>query len=373
MNQNETIASKRHLARQARVNVLIIGPSMRTFGGQSVQASLLLQHLRSEKTIDPFFQPIDPDFPRYLALIRKVRYLRTLPSFLLYCIQVLRAIYHADVIHVFAASYFSFLLAPTPAIVLARLLRKPVLLNYHSGEAADHLRNWPSAVRTIRLASKVVVPSAYLVDVFSKYGIKAHVIHNIVDLSAFRYRHREKPGPRILSNRNFEPHYNVEGVVRAFEIVQKWRPDASLTIAGDGPQKQYLQQLVTQLGLRNVRFIGRVHPERMAEVYDQHDIWLNASNIDNMPLSILEAYACGVAVVTTDAGGIPYIVENNRTGKMVPCGDMQSLANAVIEILTEPRSFATLTTNGVNECQKYAWSTVGPLWIGVYQELSGQG
>jgi hypothetical protein len=169
-------------------------------GGQSIQADLILRGLRDEASLEMSFQPISPRLPPVLRPIQRVKYARTLPTFSLYCAQLFNALRRCDIVHVFSASYFSFLLAPTPAIHFARYLRKPAILNYHSGEAEDHLNRWPSAVRTLRLANRIVVPSDYLVTVFERFGFQARVVSNAVDLSAFRFRARSNPRPAFLVN-----------------------------------------------------------------------------------------------------------------------------------------------------------------------------
>lgn len=104
---------------------------MDMIGGQSIQTDLILLRLRDEPSLEMSFQPIS--LKRVLRPIQRVKYARTLPAFSLYCAQLLKALRHCGVVHVFSASYLSFLLAPTPAIHFARYLRKPVILNYHSG------------------------------------------------------------------------------------------------------------------------------------------------------------------------------------------------------------------------------------------------
>ena len=149
------------------------------------------------------------------------------------------------------------------------------------------------------------------------------------------------PGQHSWSTSIFESHYNIACVLRALALIQKRWPDALLTVAGDGPQREQLRQLARDISLRNVRFVGRVPPEHMPALYDEHDVWLNGSDVDNMPTSILEAYACGLAVASTNPGGIPYIVEDGRTGRLVQCGDAEALAEAALEVLEARRSLGT--------------------------------
>src|SRR5690606_26131839 len=127
----------------------------------------------------------------------------------------------------------------------------------------------------------------YLVDVFRKYGVHARSIFNFVEVSNLTFRERGPVAPRFLSNRNFEAHYNVACVLRAFALVQQQYPDASLVVAGDGPQRHELHTLANSLRLKNVEFLGPVPPENMPALYDGADVYLNAPNLDNMPNSII--------------------------------------------------------------------------------------
>ena len=355
------------------LRVLVVGPSMANFGGQSVQAELIRRGLADEPSLEVSFQPIDPPFPRGLASLRRLRFVRTAINETLYVAQLRTAIARSDVVHAFAASYLSFALAPTPAILMARRMGRGVILNYHSGEAEDHLARWHSAVRTLRLTDAIVVPSQYLVDVLGRHGLAASVVFNAVDLSAFRFRARPDPAPTFLVNRNFEAHYNVACVLRAFGRIQAKRPEATLTVAGDGPEGASLRALAASLALRNVRFAGRVRPEDMPALYGAHDFWLNGSDVDNMPVSILEAFASGVAVVSTRPGGIPYLVDDGRTGRLVPCGDSQALAAAALGILDDPALFARLTRAGREECVRYTWPRVRQGWLDAYSRLAPEG
>src|SRR5262249_7612199 len=153
---------------------------------------------------------------------------------------LLARVYKYDVLHIFSASYASFVIAPTPAILVGKLYRRKVLLNYHSGEAEDHLQRWRSAVPTIRLADTLIVPSDYLVRVFDQFGLTAHTIFNLVDTGKLRFRDRSPLRPVFLSNRNFEVHYGVDRVLRAFKIIQEKFPEAKLDVVGDGSQRRAL-------------------------------------------------------------------------------------------------------------------------------------
>jgi len=151
------------------VRIALIAASPDVVGGHSVQAQALTTQLR-DAGCDVTWIPIDARFLRGLRWVRKVPYARTILNQLFYIPSLLR-IAGADVVHVFAASYWSFMLGPAPAIIAAKLFRKRVVLHYHSGEADDHLTRWRSTVSPLlRSADEVVVPSPYLQRVFASHG-----------------------------------------------------------------------------------------------------------------------------------------------------------------------------------------------------------
>lgn len=354
-----------------RIRVLIIAPSFDIIGGQTVQAARLLARLREEPSIEVGFLPINPRLPGPFRKLQTIKYVRTVGTSIHYVASLLARISQYDVIHIFSASYFSFVLAPTPAILISQLYGKKILLNYHSGEAEDHLTRWGrSAIPTIRMADKVVVPSDYLVLLFKRFGLKAQAIFNIIETGRFRFRERKPLRPVFLANRNFELHYGVDRILRAFAIIQQRFPDARLTVAGDGSQRVPLEQLARELGLRNIEFTGQVGHERIVDLYDAADIYLNGSEIDNQPLSILEAFACGLPVVTTDAGGIPFVVTDGETGLVVKRGDYQAIADRALRLLENPTLAAEIINRARDECRKYGWEAVREQWLEVYRELS---
>ena len=107
----------------------------------------------------------------------------------------------------------------------------------------------------------------------------------------------------------------------------------------------------------------------MPAVYDASDLFLNASEIDNMPLSILEAFSAGLPVVTTDAGGIPYIVRDGETGFLVRMGDHAALADRALKLLADPELAAGVATRARASCGEYTWDAVRGKWLSLYEEL----
>lgn len=352
-----------------RLNIAIVAPSMGILGGQAVQAARLVRSWRDDPDVHAWLVPINPHPPRGLGWTTRIKYIRTIATQILYWPSLLGELRQADVVHVFSASYFSFLLAPLPAVLVARLLGKPVIMNYRSGEAPDHLRRSPIARATLRSVEQNAVPSRFLHDVFAGFGIRSEIIPNIVDVERFRFRRRERLRPRILSTRNFEPLYNLPCTLGAFRIVQDRYPDATLTLVGAGSQDAAIRRLVDELRLQHVTFAGRVAPEEIWRYYAEADVYLQTPNIDNMPTSVLEAYASGCPVVATRAGGVPAILTDGVHGLLAPCGDHESAGTAILRLLEDPALARTLADAAFESCATYQWSSVRGQWLALYRRM----
>jgi len=356
-----------------RLRVAIVVASLRILGGQSVQAQSLYKRWQGDPAVDAWIVPIDPVPPAPFDRLLRIKYVRTLVTQLCYWPLLLRELRRADVVHAFSASYSSFLLAPLPAVIVAKLLGKPVILNYHSGEAPDHLRR--SAIARFvmrRVVDANVVPSAFLRDVLSSFDMGADVVHNTIDVRPFAYRSRNPLRPRLLCTRNLEPMYNVSCVLRAFARIQQHYPDATLTLVGGGSQEGALRAEAAALDLRNVAFVGRVPPSEIPRYYADADIYVQAPSIDNMPLSVLEAFASGMPVVSTNAGGVPSILRHGVDGLLVQENADDEMAARVLDLLRDPSFARGLADSAHQTLAAYDWPIVREAWLRAYRQVAGR-
>jgi len=358
---------------RCRPRVGIIAPSGRAIGGQAAQASFLLNKWSDDPLLDVTLIESDPPLPALFRRLERVPYLRTVLRFLVLLSRLSRNMKDLDIAHIFAASYWAFLLVPAPALLVARLRGIRTLVHYHSGEAADHLRNWRSGRFFLRRADAIVVPSDYLREVFAENNLQADVVGNGIDDRLFSFRKRSPLQARILCTRAFEPYYRVDNVIRAFAKVKQRFPEARLTLVGSGREEQKLRNLVAESGLsQSVQFAGPVKNEEIAQYYDGSDIYLNASELDNMPVSLLEAFAAGTVVVSTSPGGIPYLVSHNETGLLSPVGSPDALAENVIKVLTDSALAERLSRNAHSVSREYSWSCLRNQWLNVYGRVAGK-
>ena len=348
-------------------SVVLVAASLDLLGGQGVQAQGLADHLRADG-VRVNLLPVNPAFPHGLRWLRRIPYLRTLVNQALY-LSSLPGLRRADVVHVFSAAYFSFLLGPAPAMLAARFLGKRLILNYHSGEAEDHLARWGPLVHPwLRLADEIIVPSSYLREVFSRFDYPVQVISNLIDVSRFNYRERTIMGPRFLSIRNLEPHYGVDVILHAFARIQLRYPRATLLIGGDGTQRRPLERLAGELGLHGVRFIGSFAPADAPDIYDDADMLLNASMVDNQPVSLLEAFASGLPVVSTSTGDIGNMLQAGRAGTIVAASDPEAMAVAAMMLLDNPARARLLARSARASLDRFTWPSVRNSWISLYEQ-----
>ena len=341
------------------LRILIVAPSPPPYGGMAIQSRQLERRLRAEGSSVVFF-PSNLPFPPWLKAVDRVPALRTVLRTARIWSRLWGCVRQADVIHVFAASWVYFFAVVCPAILYARLWRRRVNLNYRGGDAREFFRVYGPLIRPLfRMAHTVTTPSKFLADaIHTRFGISVVVVPNILDDSVFRFRRRPAIRPRLLVTRHLEKIYDVESAIRAFRLIQEKRPEASLWIAGTGSQEAYLRGLTVEWNLRNVRFLGHVAHADLGPIYDQCDMLLNASLVDNFPGALLEASAAGLVVVSTGAGGIPYMFSNGESALLVEPGDWEALARAVDTVLASPSLALSLVEQAQAVAQSCHWSEV---------------
>ena len=356
------------------LHVGLVGPLPPPFGGMANQMKQLNRLLRAEGVAVSIVQTNPAYWPRAIGRFRRLRaFFRFIP----YSLRLWKLAGQVDVIHVLANSGWSWQLFASPAIWIGYLRKTPVVVNYRGGEARVYFGRAIKRIRpTMLRGDALIVPSAYLQDVFTEFGFTTQVIPNIIDLERFRPADEphmaSKESLHVVITRNLEPIYDIDTAIHAIAILKPNFPGMRVSIAGSGPKEQELKAFSRRLGLEDViTFTGRLDPDQIAELYRDADVMLNPTRVDNMPNSLLEAMASGLPIVTTDVGGIPYVVEDGRTALFVEAGDAQEMASQVKRLLDDPGLFKRLINNGLEEVQQYAWPVVKTQWLKLYRQLAG--
>lgn len=355
------------------LRIAIVGPLPPPEGGMANQTLQLRELLRGEGSHITVIQVNSPYRPRWIAGIRGIRAIfRLVP----YVIQLWRAAGQVHLFHVMANSGWSWHLFAAPAVWIAKMRGARSVVNYRGGEAETFLaRSSTIVLGTLHRANVLAVPSAFLQRVFSKSGVPSEVVPNIVDLERFRPASapRDVGVAHVVVARNLEPIYDIGTALRAFKLVCQDIPNATMSLAGSGPEREALLSLAKDLGIAEaVTFCGSLNRDQMAELYRSASVVINPSRVDNMPNSVLEAMASGAPIVSTSVGGVPFILQDNVNGLLVPAGDHTAMASAVKRVLRDPRCANRLRDAALSEVQEYAWPRVRQRWIEVYaMALSG--
>lgn len=356
----------------------VVGPLPPPAGGMATQTRQLVNLFREAGLDVILVQTNRPYRPR---IVEKLRGVRALFRLIPYLFAAWRLAGRVDVIHLMANSGWSWQLFSAPVIWLASLRKTPVIVNYRGGEARSYFERSFRRVRpTLQRASRIVVPSGFLKQVFAQYGVETQVIPNIINLERFRPVSGNTGGDsatersfRLIITRNLEPIYGIPTAIAALALVRDQVPSVQLAIAGSGPQKAELEAQVAALELQDcVSFVGRLDASEIVDFYHTADVMINPTTVDNMPNSVLESLACGVPVVTTNVGGIPYIVRDEETALLVPEGDVEAMAKAIVRLFREEGTRRHLVENGLDAVKPYAWPQVEGQWLALYESLRAE-
>lgn len=244
---------------------------------------------------------------------------------------------------------------------------KPYVLTLHGGNLPAFLRRWPRrGHRLFRSAAAVTVPSRYLIDELSVFDCGFRLLPNALEIADCGHRIRTAPLLRLGWLRAFHESYNPLLAVRALARLVNDYPALSLEMAGpdkaDGSRER-VRRAAGELGLGGRLVIRQAVLKREVPAWmDGVDIFLNTSNYDNTPVSVLEAMACGACVVSTAVGGIPWLLRDGHDALLVPAGDAGRMAAAVRRLLEEPGLAARLSRNARAKAEQFDWKRILPEW-----------
>jgi glycosyltransferase involved in cell wall biosynthesis len=254
-------------------------------------------------------------------------------------------------------------------------LRCPFVVTLHDGALPVFAEKWPGRVgRVLRSATAVTAPSAYLQRQLRPYRPDIRMIRNGLHIDRYPARRITRARPKLVWIRAFEQCYNP---LLALQVVEKLRPefpDVELLMIGpdrgDWTAAQTIEE-ACRCGLDDrVCVQGAVPKSEIPQALQEGDIFLNTTNTDNAPVVVVEAMACGLCVVSTDAGGVPDLVENEREALLVPRADSEAMAAAVARILRDPALAERLSTNARKKAETFSWERVLDRWEDLLLEVA---
>ena len=263
-----------------------------------------------------------------------------------------------DIFHIHGCSYWGFL-PIVYGVTAGIILRKKIIITYHGGDAAKFFSKRPALTHFFLIkANELVVLSGYLQSIFHKYGYKVQVIPNIINTKEPYYTQRNILKPFFISTRSLEPLYNIKLILNAFKKIQQKYSEASLVLLGNGSLKNDLKYYVKQEAINNVCFPGSVSNEVVFDYLGKSDILINAPLTDNMPVSLLEAFSAGVLVISSNVGGVPYMVEHLKNGLLFESGNLNDLVDKIEYALSNQDLSKQMLKNAFIKLDKYRWESV---------------
>lgn len=278
--------------------------------------------------------------------------------------------YKVVVLHVYSGRAFWWTLA---SCIVARRLGKRLIFWLHGGNLPTYYRFHPSRVSfAFKQADIILTPSLYLEEAFAG-DFDVQLLRYELPISAYLHRIREQAKPRLLWLRSFNADYNPMLAPRVIYLLKSDYPDIKMLMCGadkgDG-SLEATQKLAEELGVTdNIEFPGLISKDQIRQYGLEFDIFLNTTTVDNTPVSVIEAMAMGMCVVSTDVGGIPYLVTHEQDGLLVPSNDAYAMAEACHRLLTDPMLAQQLSCRAGVTAQLFDWTTIGPKWDALLTQL----
>ena len=248
---------------------------------------------------------------------------------------------------------------------LARFFNIKYIPILHGGDLPNRLKKNPMLCRVLfSNAYKNVAPSGYLKQAFEKEGFK-NVIHipNTIEIEKYEFKLRTELTPNLLWVRAFASIYNPKMAVKVLQQLQEQYPSATLTMVG--PDKdgslQTTKAFTDSIGVA-VNFTGQLAKEDWWQLASEHDIFINTTHFDNTPISVMEAMALGLPVVSTNVGGIPYLLTDKENALLVNDNDVVAMITAICSLLDSQEKTKVLALNARNFIEKMDWNVVKEDW-----------
>lgn len=254
--------------------------------------------------------------------------------------------------------------------VLLRIIDKPYIPILHGGNLPKRLKHSPRMSKQIFGNSKInIAPSEYLKRFFNASGYKTECIPNIVNLEEYFFKERRTLSPKLLYVRAFAEIYNPDMAIHVLKSLKQVYPDAQLCMIGpdrDGTLKNVVN-LIEDLGLENaVQLTGVLTKREWHEKSKEYDIFINTSNVDNMPVSIIEAMALGLPIISTNVGGIGFLIKDRYNGLLVAPNDITGMVKAISELVEQ--GSRDLSINARQQVEGYSWKVVKSEWFEILKK-----
>ena len=253
---------------------------------------------------------------------------------------------------------------------LCHFLKLKYIPKLHGGNLPKRFKNNPKLCHLIfNNAYLNIVPSNYLLLACKEFGYSNMLyVPNTIDISIYNYYQREIIHPKLLWVRSFDKIYNPIMAVKVLVELKKEFPTASLCMVGsdkDGSLDETMQ--FAKDNNVNIDFPGKLSKEDWVELSKEYDIFINTTHFDNTPVSLIEAMSLGLPIISTNVGGIPFLIKDNETGLLVNDNDVDEMVNAIKVIIADKDLAKNISKNARDLAESFDWGTVKKLWFKILE------
>jgi glycosyltransferase involved in cell wall biosynthesis len=331
--------------------ILFISNYRKDVGGISGQVDVLLQKLDKNDYETDLLNTKTSLFKRLLLFISSKKQIK-----------------NSDVIHIHCCSNFGGFFPAILGVILGKLFRKKTIITYHGGDAENFIsKNKWLVLPFLRKADHLIVLSDFLEKVFLKFELKVKVIPNIFESKNKNSISKTQIHPNFISTRALNKLYNIDIILDAFSIIQKEIPNASLTILGDGTERENLKSKCLLEKIENVHFIGKVLNQNVPDYLKKNDFLLSAPSIDNFPISILEAFENELLVISSNVGGVPFLIENFKNGLLFESKNVNDLVKMIKFAIQEKEKSLKMMEKAKIRLKDFSWETNCDKFYSIYK------
>lgn len=248
---------------------------------------------------------------------------------------------------------------------LCRVFKIPYIPILHGGNLPERLKNNKQSAKKLFGRAKInIAPSQYLINAFEKEGY-TNLCHipNTISLTEYPFKLREKCKPVLLWVRSFATIYNPMMAVKVVQELQKLYPEASLTMVGPIKDESFEEcNAFAKAHKLPVQFTGKLSKKEWISLSETHDIFINTTNFDNMPVSIIEAMALGLPIVSTNVGGIPFLIDDKKNGIISPPKNVSLFVDKITQLIENSENTKKISEQARIKAESYDWEHVKIPW-----------
>ena len=260
-------------------------------------------------------------------------------------------------------------------ILLAKMYKIPYIPVLRGGYLGKRYKKHPHIFNFLLTDARTIIsPSEYLRESFQNNGFSITVIPNYIDLEKYRFKTRKKINPHLLWVRSIHNIYNPSMAIHVLGKIRKIYPNARLCMVGPVKDDRVMEQLkilISRLDLQDhVLFSGQLSKIEWTALSKDYDIFINTTDYDNNPVTLLEAMALGLPIVSTNVGGVPYLIDDNVTGLLVEAKKSEQMVEKINELISGKIDGYQIARNAREKVSHYDKNQIIKQWCQTINKLN---